>query len=105
MKIKLSFKFIWIPYHLGGHKGEPFIGMKTSIRWQRLVEEYLKCSRDIEWQDVSFEKSSSQGQAICQFSSEDPIPDEWLFEGEQIELLNGFRVLAIGRILSRVSLE
>ena len=55
MKIKLSFKFIWIPYHLGGHKGEPFIGMKTSIRWQRLVEEYLKCSRDIEWQDVSFE--------------------------------------------------
>lgn len=98
MNTRLQFDFIWIPSSLGGHSAEPYEGMRTTIRWQRYLNEFLQCARDVQWEDVEFDSASFQGVATCRLTSDGPLPDEWLKDGELIELLSGFRVLAIGRI-------
>ena len=35
----------------------------------------------------------------CKLTSPDEVPDEWLKDGVLIEMLSGFRVLAVGRII------
>lgn len=95
---ELTFDFIWIPTSLGGHNGDPWIGMRVQIRWQKYVEAYLQCIRDVQCESLVFDSKTLQGTATCFFGSDEPIPPEWLREGELIELLSGFRVLAVGRI-------
>jgi len=98
MSIKLRFDFIWIPNYLGGHSAEPYEGMRTTIRWQKYLNEFLQCARDVQWEAFSFDPGNLQGSATCKLTSEEPLPEEWLKDGELIELLSGFHVLAIGRI-------
>lgn len=98
MNTKLRFDFIWMPSSLGGHSSEPYEGMRTTIRWQRYLNEFMQCARDVQWETINFDPATSQGQATCRLTSDDPLPSEWLKDGELIELLSGFRVLAIGRI-------
>ncbi len=100
MNTKLQFDFIWIPSSLGGHGSEPYEGMRTTIRWQRYLAEFLQCARDVQWTTFSFDPKTNQGNATCNLISEDPLPAIWIREGELIELLSGFRVLAIGRLTS-----
>lgn len=100
MKTKLQFDFIWIPNSLGGHSAEPYEGMRTTIRWQKYLNEFLQCARDVQWESFSFDSSTFQGSATCHLTSEDgSLPEAWLREGELIELLNGYRVLAVGRLV------
>lgn len=98
MKTNLTLDFVWIPPSLGGHSHAPYKGMRLTIRWQRQIEAYLQCARDIECHTLRFDTKTSHGTAICTLSSDEPVPPEWLCDGELIELLNGFRVLAVGRI-------
>jgi hypothetical protein len=72
--------------------------MRTAIRWQKHLNEYLQCARDVQWEKIEFDSESSQGKAICRLTSEESLPSEWLKEGELIEMLSGFRVLAVGKI-------
>lgn len=101
MKTELRIDFIWIPSDLGGHSADPYSGMRLSIRWQRHLEAYLQCARDVECQLVSYDSSTSRGRAVCTLSAEALVPAEWLREGELVELLSGFRVLAVGQITPR----
>lgn len=101
MKTELGIDFIWVPSDLGGHGAGPYSGMRLSIRWQQHLEAYLQCARDVECQQVIFDSGTSRGNAVCIFSGEVSVPAEWLQEGQLIELLNGFRVLAVGKITSR----
>ncbi|MCB1869074.1 MAG: hypothetical protein KDI43_11225 [Gammaproteobacteria bacterium] len=96
--MKLQFDYIWIPSALGGHNSPPYEGMRTTIRWQKYLNEFLSCARDVQWIEFSFDPETLQGKATCKFTMEDPVPDAWLRDGELIELLSGFRVLAVGRI-------
>lgn len=96
--MQIIFDFIWIPGSLGGHGSEPYEGMRTTIRWQKQLNEFLQCARDVQWESVDFDVDTLQGKAVCKFTSGEPLPEEWLREGELIELLNGYRVLAIGRL-------
>jgi len=98
LNTKLQFDYIWVPGSLGGHSSEPYEGMRTTIRWQKYLTEFLQCSRDIQWETFSFDSETLQGKATCNIISEDPLPEEWLRDGELIELLSGFRVLAVGRL-------
>lgn len=98
MNAGLRFEFIWVPSSLGGHCGTPYEGMRTTIRWQRRLNEFLQCARDVQWEAIDFDPATGQGSAICKLTSDAPLPDEWIKDGELIELLSGFRVLAIGRI-------
>ena len=104
VRMEISLEFIWIPESLGGHVADPYTGMRLTIRWQRHIDAYLKCARDVECSLDSFDAPTSQGVAICRFASDDPVPAEWLQEGELVELLSGFRVLAVGRIVKKDSL-
>ncbi len=98
MKTKLQFDYVWIPSSLGGHSAAPYEGMRTTIRWQKYLSEFLQCARDVQWESFSFDPQTLQGTANCHLTSEEPLPAEWLCEGQLIELLSGFRVLAIGRL-------
>lgn len=98
MNARFQFNFIWVPSSLGGHSGEPYEGMRTTIRWQRYINEFLQCARDVQWEAINFDTKSFQGQATCKLTSPDEVPDEWLKDGVLIEMLSGFRVLAVGRI-------
>ena len=100
MSTRLQFSFIWIPNSLGGHDGEPYEGMRTTIRWQKYLSEFMKCARDVQWEVIDFDSKTLQGKATCKLTSDKLLPAEWLKDGELIEMLNGFRVLAIGRIVS-----
>lgn len=98
MKTELSIDFIWLPHNLGGHNSNPYSGMRMSIRWQQYIDAYLQCARDVECQLVAYDPNTSRGRAVCTLSAEIPVPAEWLQEGQLVEFLNGFRVLAVGKI-------
>lgn len=100
MNIKLKFRFIWLPPSVGGHNGEPYKGMRTTIRWQKFISEFLEFAMDIQWKSIEFDVASGQGQAECELLSDRSIPVEWFNKGELIEILSGFRVIAVGKILS-----
>jgi hypothetical protein len=101
MKTELTLDFIWIPASLGGHSSTPYTGMRMTIRWQRYINAYLQYARDIECRSLNFDPETLQGTATCFFPSDEPISPEWLCDGELVELLSGFRVLAVGRIIKR----
>lgn len=98
MSTELDIDYLWIPRALGGHRSEPYIGMRPGIRWQRYIREHLERSRDIECTKVTFDRDSMRGSATVRTVSDDPIPTEWLREGELVELVDGYKVLAVGRI-------
>ncbi|WP_137939571.1 hypothetical protein [Chitinivorax sp. B] len=100
MKTDLLIDFVWIPSDLGGHSVDPYSGMRLSIRWQRYLEAHLQCMRDVECQVMTFDSITSRGRALCVLSAEAELPAEWLQEGQLVELLNGFRVLAVGKVTS-----
>lgn len=100
MNNELVLDFIWIPVELGGHSAEPFSGMRLSIRWQRFLDAYLQCARDVECRVLAYDSITSRGKVACSLSSEAPVPTEWLQDGQLVELLNGFRVLAVGKVSS-----
>lgn len=99
MKTELRLDFVWIPSDLGGHHAAPYTGMRLSIRWQRHPEAYLQCARDVECTLSSYDPTTCRGRAVCSLSTEAAIPGDWLQQGELVELLNGFRVLAVGKII------
>lgn len=91
-------EFIWVPPHLGGHRSAPYVGMRVEVRWQRYVKDWLEGARDVECLALTFDEGTGRGTGTFRFSSREPLPDEWLQDGEPVELLNGHRVLAVGRL-------
>ena len=102
MSSDMRIDFLWIPADLGGHSSGPYSGMRLSIRWQRYIEAHLQYSRDVECNVIAFDSETSRGSASCKLSvqSTSPVQTTWLQEGELVELLSGFRVLAVGKIVS-----
>ena len=95
---EVEIEFLWIPRELGGHRSEPYLGMRPTVRWQRYLREYLERARDVECTSVAFDQATNRGSATLRLISEDPVPTEWLREGSLIELLDGYRVIAVGRV-------
>ena len=98
MKTELTIDFLWVPASLGGHRAEPYSGMRLTLRWQRHIAAFLHRARDVECRTLSFDPGKAQWKATCSLVSNDPVPADWLREDELIELLSGYRVLAVGRI-------
>ncbi len=94
--------FLWVPRSMGGHRAEPYIGMRPIIRWQQYIHEYLEGARDVECTHLKYNPESRQGKATLRLFS--GVPEEWLQEGNLIELLDGYRVLAVGRITGKGSI-
>ncbi len=100
MKKYLQFDYIWIPNSLGGHNAPPYEGMRTTIRWQKYLEQFMCSARDIQWETLTFNPQNLQGHATCFLTLDTQLPNYLFQDGELIELLNGSRVLAIGRLTS-----
>jgi len=98
MKTELTIHFLWIPAELGGNQAGPYSGMRLSVRWQKYLAEYLECARDIECLALVFDPQTLRGQTTCTISSDEPLPSEWQEKGQLVELLNGFRVVAVGKL-------
>jgi hypothetical protein len=101
MRTELAVDFMWIPHDLGGHHAGPYSGMRLTIRWQRHLDAYLQCARDIECELQTYDANSSRGKALCTLVTDGVVPADLVQEGELVELLNGFRVLAVGKITLR----
>ena len=101
MKKTLKYNFIWIPHELGGHNASPYKGMRTLIRWQKFLAEYLDNSRVIQWETLTFDPETLQGTAVGSFTPNEPPPDDWLRDGELVEFIGSYNVLAVGRISSK----
>lgn len=97
MNAVLTADFMWIPPDLGGHSSAPYSGMRLTIRWQRYLEEHLKLARDAQCQLMAFNTDTMRGRMTCTFNGQ--LPSEWGSEGQLIELLSGFRVIAIGKVV------
>ena len=98
MSMELDIEYMWVPQALGGHRSAPYAGMRSTIRWQRYLREHLERSRDVECTHIAFDAGGMRGSATLRLISDDPVPTEWLQEDSLIELLDGYRVLAVGRI-------
>jgi len=98
MKYDLPIEFVWIPSDLGGHCIGPFSGMRLSIRWQEYIGMQWECMRDAQCSVVEFNPRNYRGKALCFLPFKNEIPKNWLQENQFIELVNGFRVLAVGKI-------
>ena len=100
MQNEFVLEFIWVPSELGGHTAEPYSGMRLSIRWQRFLDAYIECARDVECRVLAYDANTARGKVACLLSPGMTVPAEWLHDGELIELLNGFRVIAVGKVNS-----
>ena len=78
MNKEIHFDFIWLPAYLGGYSGKPFLGMRTSIRWQKYIAEYLQKLRDIQCEEINFDPETCLGRAVARFTAPDSLPAEWL---------------------------
>lgn len=95
---ELTLEFIWIPKSLGGHGAEPYEGMRTTIRWQRFLDESMRNAQDGEWSNIVYLSESQQGKAVYTLKTPELTPGNVDPAGEFVEFLSGQRVIAIGRV-------
>jgi hypothetical protein len=106
MSTTFEVEYVWIPHAVGGHRSMPYQGLRAAIRWQKYVREYLERLRDVEAVEISCDSVTLQGSASLRMISDEPVPDDWLREGSLIELLDGYKVIAVGRVrLARKAAE
>ena len=98
MSTTLDVEYVWIPHSVGGHRSPPYHGLRATIRWQEHVREHLERLRDVEAVEVSYDAGSLGGTASLRLISDEALPTDWLREGNLIELLDGYKVIAVGRI-------
>lgn len=94
-------KIIWIsPVH-GGRKSPPFIGYRPTIRFQRHVEDWLKGASDVEIMSfANSDDTSDKSEVGLKFINYSAC-DKFVIEGELIELLEGYRVIGVGKIAKK----
>lgn len=68
------------------------------IRWQRHIAEHLELYRDVQVEQLIVDPGTRRGIAVVSLSGVEPVPSDWLNEGELVELLEGFKVVAVARI-------
>ncbi len=89
----------WIKAEFGGRSHLPFIGMRPIIRFQRYIDEWLSIASDVEIKELEIDETTWSGITKLQFSSRIPDNLNGLKEGELIELLDAYRVIAVGKII------
>jgi hypothetical protein len=54
--------------------------------------------RDIQIEQLEMDPRTRQGIAVVRLTLTDPGSPDWLQEGELVEIIEGFKVVAVGRI-------
>ena len=100
MSTEISVDYVWIPRSAGGHRSPPYNGFRATIRWQRYIRDHMERSRDVEGIALTYDSETRCGTATLRLVSDDALPAHWLEEGNLVELLDGYTVIAIGRIVA-----
>lgn len=87
---------LWLPSSHGGRRSEPHSGLRLGIRWQRYIQEDGGVYRDAQFEKVWIDPATRQGPALVKLVSE--VPDDWLRQGELVEILEGFKVVAVAYV-------
>jgi hypothetical protein len=90
---------IWISSEFGGRPTLPVVGLRQSIRFQRNVAESLDIIWDVEISSLDVDKETWKGSAKLTFSPGASPNMDLVKEGEAIELLDGYYVIGVGKIL------
>lgn len=89
----------WLREESGGRKHIPVEGLRPMIRFQRHIAESLETSRDIEVCSLRFDEKTWEGEVdLARPRGSSPL-EEFIKEGELIELMDGVRVIAVGKII------
>jgi hypothetical protein len=100
--MEISASIVWIKAEFGGRKSPPVVGLRPIIRFQRFLDDWLRCAWDVELTQIEFDEQYWSGVARFELSKNAPKNLQGLKEGELIELLDGYRVIGVGRIISVV---
>jgi hypothetical protein len=99
MKLILVAAIVWIRSDFGGRSNEPVIGLRPSIRFQKYVSDWMMVARDVEIIDLDIDTNTWSGIVKMKFTRNVSPREEWLKKGELIELLDAYRVIAVGKII------
>lgn len=95
--IELRINCLWLPASHGGRRFDPHPGLRLGIRWQQHVQYDRDIYRDIQFEKLDFDPSTRQGIATVRLISD--VPGGWLRHGELVEILEGFKVVAVGYVI------
>jgi hypothetical protein len=100
MEIIIVAAIVWIKTEYGGRSMEPVVGLRPTIRFQRYVEDWMKTAWDVEIIDLDINANTWSGTVKIKFTRNASPKKEWLKDGELIELLDAYRVIAVGKIIA-----
>lgn len=93
----------WIHYECGGRQSPAVIGLRPTIRFQKFIRESLEGGWDVEILDLEHkvDENVSSGQAVrLRLNKRESPYVRFLEEGQLFELLDGYRVIGVGKITS-----
>ncbi len=96
-------KVILIPALFGGLNGKLYENMRIGIRWQKYRSEMLNSRYDISLTNIQFNAVENVWEMYCHSIRE--LPAEWMIEGELIELIETYNIVAIGKIEGKSNSE
>ena len=94
---RLILDCFWLPASHGGRRSEPHPDLRLGIRWQRHVFDNSGTYRDVQFEQLSVNPSTRQGIAQVKLVSE--VPGDWLQHGELVEIVEGYKVVAVGFVV------
>jgi len=98
MMLTINADVIWIKPEYGGRSKAPVVGLRPTIRFQRYIADWMEIAWDVEIIDLDIDENTWTGSVILKFIRNVKPKTEWLKEGELIELLDAYRVIAVGKI-------
>lgn len=98
MAISITAAIVWLNVEHGGNARLPIVGMRSSIRFQKDVVGWLKCMWSVQIAGLDLDPKGRTGTAVLKFSSQFSRDSCSMESGDLIELLDGYRVIGIGKI-------
>ncbi len=92
----IAFEFFWLPAQFSGHNQPPFVSMQTQLRGDSIHIPMLT----IEWMQLEYNQITSEGYALSKFITDIPIDKEQFKFGKLIKLIDGYTIIAVGKIVN-----
>jgi hypothetical protein len=74
------------------------VGLRPTVRWQRYVKDWLAQAHDAEIVELVPSPDGKTGSVTVRFSGRTALDEKYLRIGEGVELLDAFKVIAVGKI-------
>lgn len=97
--ILFEVKLQWIKSEFGGRSQIPRNGSRVTIRFQRHVEKWLQSAWDVEVVACNTTTDTLEGTAKLALIKEESPSARFICQDELFELLDAYRVIAVGKIV------